>query len=300
MDRKYPERTNSAENAGDDIAGVVEQVGQDVYEFKPGDRVGSFHVMRTPHGSYAEYGIGEAHTTFHLPKELSYEEAATLPLAAMTAAVGLYPRLGLPVPWQPAAEEIPLVIYGGASAVGAYAIQFAKRSNIHPLIVVAGKGIPFVEKLIDPSKGDVVLDYRKGNETLVAGIKDALKGKTLRHAYDAISEHGSYQNICEVLDHDGGKITLVLPNEKYEEIPKTVNKSITWVGTVHEKEPDFGHVFFRLIARAVQEGWLKPHPYEVVAGGLGGVGGALRNLKEGKASAIKYVFRIADTQGVSQ
>jgi len=48
----------------------------------------------------------------------------------------------------------------------------------------------------------------------------------------------------------------------------------------------------------LQEGWFKGHPYEVVPGGLGGVEGALKNLKEGKASAVKYVFRIMETEGV--
>ena len=58
-------------------------------EFKVGDRVAAFHEMMKPHGSFAEYSIAEAHTTFHIPEKTSFEEAATIPLAAMTAAVGL-------------------------------------------------------------------------------------------------------------------------------------------------------------------------------------------------------------------
>lgn len=50
----------------------------------------------------------------------------------------------------------------------------------------------------------------------------------------------------------------------------------------------------------MQEGWFSGHPYEVVAGGLGGVQTALENLKEGKASAVKYVFRIGETEGVGK
>lgn len=49
-------RTKAA-NTGDDIAGVVHAVGENVYEFKPGDRVAAFHEMFTPGGSYAEYAI---------------------------------------------------------------------------------------------------------------------------------------------------------------------------------------------------------------------------------------------------
>jgi len=50
----------------------------------------------------------------------------------------------------------------------------------------------------------------------------------------------------------------------------------------------------------LQEGWFTGHPFEVVPGGLGGVEQALRNLKEGKASAVKYVFRIGETAGIGK
>ncbi len=76
-------------NSGDDIAGYVEKVGAGVTEFRAGDRVGAFHEMMKPHGSFAEYAIAWAKTTFHIPEKTSFEEAATIPLAAMTAAVGL-------------------------------------------------------------------------------------------------------------------------------------------------------------------------------------------------------------------
>jgi NADPH2:quinone reductase len=60
-------------NSGDDIAGIVHSVGSNVWEFKEGDRVASFHEMMTPGGSFAEYAVGWQHTTFHLPKSLSFE-----------------------------------------------------------------------------------------------------------------------------------------------------------------------------------------------------------------------------------
>lgn len=216
----------------------------------------------------------------------------------MTAACGLYSntQLGLPNPWTPASKTTPIVVYGGASAVGAFTIQFAKKSNLHPIIAVAGRGIPFVEGLIDPGKGDTVIDYRKGDEAVVNGIKEALKGQRLEYAYDAISEKGSYVNIGKVIA-PGGRITTVLPTKK-EEVPDNIQVTMTYVGSVHKAEKDLGFVFFRLMGRGLQEGWFKPHPYEVVPGGLDGVEQALTNLKNGKASAIKYVFRIGDTPGI--
>ncbi|KAF2095565.1 zinc-binding oxidoreductase-like protein ToxD [Rhizodiscina lignyota] len=294
-----PQKFNDT-NTGDDIGGIVEKVGDQVFEFRYGDRVAAFHTMRTPGGSYAEYALAEQHTTFHIPKKTSFEEAAAIPLAALTAAVGLYQRMGLPLPWKPATESIPLVIYGAASAVGTYTIQFAVKSNIHPLICVAGRGIAHVEQFIDKSKGDCIIDYRDGDDAVVKGLQDAVAktGKKLMYAYDAVSEKGSYVNICKVLDPNGGKITVVLPGKKYEEIPKSVEFSMTAVGSVHAEDSDFGNVFSKYIGRALGQGWFKAQPQEVVPGGLGGVEQALKNLKEGKASAVKYVFRIADTEGV--
>lgn len=284
-------------NSGDDIAGIVHSVGDKVWEFKPGDRVASFHEMRTPGGSYAEYAVGWQHTTFHIPKTVSFEDAASLPLASMTAAIGLHVRLQLPQPWTPATTPTPLVVYGGASAVGAFAIKLASKANIHPIIAVAGRGIPYVETLLDPSKGDAVVDYRKGDEEVVKGIKDALKGQKLEYAFDATSEKGSYLNICQALDPHG-KITLVLPGKEYEGIPKTVQQSLTTVGSAHTDHKDFAYIYFRYMSRGMAEGWFKPHPVEIVPKGLEGVQGALDNLKAGKASAVKYVFKIADTPGV--
>lgn len=234
----------------------------------------------------------------------------------MTAACGLYQRLGLPPPWKPTLTPIPLVIYGAASAVGSYAIQLAQQSNIHPLICIAGRGIPHVESLISKDKGDVVIDYRKGDEAIVQGIKDmAEQHGGLHYAFDAVSEKGSYVNICKVLDRDDGQITLVLPGKKYPEIPTSIKKTITTVGCVHKDldsdkweektgmstgNSEFGLVMYRLFTRGLQQGWLRGHPHEVVPGGLNGLQGALTKMKNGEISAKKQVFRIADTEGVRQ
>lgn len=156
----------------------------------------------------------------------------------MTAALGLYARLGLPAPWEATIKPTPLIVYGGSGAVGAYAIKLAQASNIHPLIVVAGGGAPFVETLITRSKGDTIIDYRNGNEAVVSGIKDALAKANvseIHHAFDAVSEKGSFQNISQVLAKDGGsKIALVLPGADYSAIPAHVQQFLTQVGDVHK------------------------------------------------------------------
>ena len=235
----------------------------------------------------------------------------------MTAAFGLFQRLNLPTPWHPTLTPIPLIIYGAAAAVGSYAIQLAQQANIHPLICVAGNGIPHVESLIDQSKGDVVLDYREGDRELVRNLKAAVEkaGGKVEYALDAVSDHGSYVNICEVLDHKTGKITLVLPGKEYNDIPSSIEKSSTTVGSAQigtDTDPwqkktgmqtgneEFAMAFFRYFSRGLQKGFFKGHPYQVVPGGLGGVEKALGDLKGGRASAVKFVFRIGETEGVAE
>lgn len=67
-------------NQGDDIAGLVHEVGNGVYEFKTGDRVAALHETRQPSpllpgGSFAEYAVSWAYSTFHLPSTTAFQGA---------------------------------------------------------------------------------------------------------------------------------------------------------------------------------------------------------------------------------
>ena len=72
-DWKAPIYMNDQNHQGDDLAGIVHEVGSNVTEFKPGDRVAAMHEMLVPHGSYAEYAIAWDYATFHLPDKTSFE-----------------------------------------------------------------------------------------------------------------------------------------------------------------------------------------------------------------------------------
>lgn len=73
-DWKLPLLTSRAHNSGDDLAGVVEDVGEGVFEFTKGDRVAGFHVMQTGAAAFAEYAIAPADTVFRIPESTSFEE----------------------------------------------------------------------------------------------------------------------------------------------------------------------------------------------------------------------------------
>ncbi|KAK7752528.1 hypothetical protein SLS62_005496 [Diatrype stigma] len=279
-DWKMPLWQDLAHNSGDDMAGIVHSVGKDVYEFKPGDRVAAVHETGKENGSFAEYAVAPDWTTFHIPHNISFEEAATIPLAALTAALALYSDLKLPAPYGP--------------------VRLAEG----PIIGVAGQASDYASPLVD-----YVVDYRKGGDALVAAVreiakKEGLPGGKIPNVFDAISDAGSLEATLRFVDPDAGTVSTVLPpklfakdkeNYAYPAGVTGINSAVPQVWSTHK---DFGYLWSRYLGRLLESGALKPHPYEVVPGGLRGVLTGLQKLRDGKASAVKYVYRIDETGDV--
>lgn len=243
------------------------------------------------------------HTTFHLPHNVTFEEAATIPVAALTAALALYVDLKLPVPWSGSVEEktTPILIYGVGSACGAFAAKYARLSGLSPIIGVAGRAGDFAKELVD-----YVVDYRNGEDAVVVAVEDILAkeglGSKLPYVFDAISESGSLEATLRIIDPSCGKVSTVLPpllfardgkNFQYPPGVEAVNSALPTVQSVHK---DFGYVWSRYLGRLLEAGRLKAHPYEVIPGGLGGVLSGLQKLRDGKASGVKFVYRIEETK----
>lgn len=201
-DWKASEQLGLTSNPGDDMAGIVEAVGSDVLEFKPGDHVAALHRAFTPYGSFAEYSLAPSNAAFKISEKTTFEEAAAVPLAAMIAGLALFRHLGFPAPWDVTSETSasgPLLIYGASGAVGAYAVQLAVKAGLHPIIAIAGRSSNYVQTIIDPSKGDKVLDYREGLHAVVFKAKEALGGKVLCHAFDCVCASCSDQFIGRLI-----------------------------------------------------------------------------------------------------
>ncbi|KAF1988135.1 GroES-like protein [Aulographum hederae CBS 113979] len=302
-DWKVPLWMTSVHPLGDDLAGIVSTVGSDVVDFAPGMRVAAFHTVGTPYPAYGEYARVPMHMTFALSDKTTWEEACTVPLAGLTAAVGLFLRLGLPEPWKAATgeekEKTGLVVYGAAGAVGAFVVKLARLAGLTPIVCVAGKGVPFVRSLLDEEKGDAVVDYREGDEAVVSGIQAALReagvgdGKA-RYAFDAISGDGSQENIARVIA-PGARVTHVHPPGGYGDYLEGTETSNTLAGDIALQNPDFGFVWMRYLGRLVAEGKLQGHPFEVIPGGLDGAKEGLEMLRDGKVSAKKIVHQIGNT-----
>lgn len=268
-------------------------------------------ISRPPHLSKVWTTIW-AQATLQRDADFSNTEAATIPLAALTAAVALFRNLQLPAPWNPATKPTPLIIYGASTSVGSFAIQLARNSNIHPIITVAGQGKDYVKTLLDTSKGDAVFDYCDGADNVVNQIRDYLNSGGYpepRHGLDPGIGEPSKKVLTEIVAKDG-YIDLVQGVPDWDTAPAT--KSTTLVGLVHSDTgegygapgseapgSDLGLVTSRWFTKALQAGTFKGHPFEVRAGGLEAVEQALKDLKDGKNSARKYVFRIAETPGLS-
>jgi NADPH:quinone reductase-like Zn-dependent oxidoreductase len=301
----HPDYFNVKLNQGDDVGGIVEAVGSNVKNFRKGDRVAGMHVMDTPRGTYAEYTVCPQQSVFHIPESTSYEEAATIPLALYTAAVGLYRNLQLPLPTERSDEKVgvtktPLIINGASSAVGTFALKLAKLSpSIGPIIVTAGSGADFVKSL---GGTDAILDYK--SPRIVADLKEALGGNKAYHVFDASNSLQSVTYLTSVLEPTGRyTCTTGLKGEQSQILEKWGGWfEQIWVGSIHEDKLAgskwFGSVISRLAEIFLAEGQLKGHPYEIVEGGLNGVEAALIKLRDRKSGNEKFVTRIADTKGV--
>jgi NADPH:quinone reductase len=111
----YPPPPGASPILGLEVAGIVESVGVEVTNFKPGDRV----CALTPGGGYAEYCVAPASHCLPVPKGLSFEESAGIPETFFTVWANVFQIGALK-----AGEN--LLVHGGSSGIGTTAIQLAK------------------------------------------------------------------------------------------------------------------------------------------------------------------------------
>src|SRR5215210_5143725 len=129
---------------GSDVAGVVEAVGEDVSRFRPGDE-----VFGIGEGSFAEYARAREDKLAPKPANLSFEQAAAVPVTGLTAlqAVRDHGR---------AAPEQEVLIIGASGGVGTFAVQIAKAFGTHVTGVCSTQKVEMVRSI----GADHVIDYR--------------------------------------------------------------------------------------------------------------------------------------------
>ena len=168
---------------GTDVAGRVESVGRRVTQFKPGDDVFG-ELSRSGFGGYAEYVVAPETALALKPSNASYEEAAAIPTAGLTALQGLRKAK------IQAGQTV--LIHGAAGGVGTFAVQIAKSFGTE-VTAVCGPGSLDVVRSIG---ADHVLDYARDDFVQTGQRYDvilAVNGD--RSIWDyrrALSRNGSY------------------------------------------------------------------------------------------------------------
>jgi NADPH:quinone reductase-like Zn-dependent oxidoreductase len=122
---------------GHEFSGVVEQIGTYVATCAPGDPVfGTTSGM----GAYAEYLAVKEAAIARKPSNLSFEEAASVPVAAQTAWEGIFTHGHLE-------EGQTILIHGGAGAVGAYAVQLASHAGATVIATASGEDEAYIKSI---------------------------------------------------------------------------------------------------------------------------------------------------------
>jgi len=181
---------------GWDAAGTIAAVGQGVTSFKIGDEV--FAYCRKPTvkwGTYAEYVTVPANTVAFKPKNLSFAQAAALPLAGLMGWQALFDAAQLK-------NGETILIHAAAGGVGSLAVQFAKWAGAVVYATASKEKFDYVKKL----GADLVIDYK--NEDFVTKVKekhpqgidvvfDTIGGQTTQESYNALKNGGRLVGIVD-------------------------------------------------------------------------------------------------------
>ncbi|SCZ90503.1 BZ3500_MvSof-1268-A1-R1_Chr1-3g02029 [Microbotryum saponariae] len=291
---------------GCDFSGRVVQLGQGVHNVKEGDRVAGFiHGGKDEkHGSFAgqfkasEYLKTEATLVWKVPDSVDAEEAAALGgIAPHTAFQALNLRLGIPQPSKPISTSESLLVWGGSTSVGLYAVQLAALAGYRVVATSSPKNFDLVKKY----GASAVFDY--ADDATPSKIQHEFPELAL--ALDTISERGTTLKTAQSFKNKGHIVVLLPPSDEGLDNYPDVKVEFTLVYTVLGKEFNFaGNAFFpampkdkkaieewsEYVPSLIESGKFKANPLWRQVGGLAKVNDGMNLLKEGKNSAQKVTF----------
>jgi NADPH:quinone reductase-like Zn-dependent oxidoreductase len=182
---------------GNDLAGVVVRVGSRVRRFKRGDEVYA-RPDQDRIGAFAEFISIKEDAVASKPKELTMEEAASIPLVGLTAWQALIERANLK-----AGQKV--LVHAGSGGVGTFAIQLAKHVGAFVATTTSTANLDWVKRL----GADIVIDYRKDDfETLLHDydvVLDTLGGDTLEKSLRVLKPGGKLISLSGPPDPDFAK-----------------------------------------------------------------------------------------------
>src|SRR5437868_6019646 len=172
---------------GHDVAGQVEAVGRNVTQFKPGDEV--FGVCK---GAFAEYVCAPELALVVKPDKLTFEQAAAVPVAALTALQGLRDK-GQIGPGQ------QVLINGAAGGVGTFAVQIAKSFGAEVTGVCSTRNVEMVRSI----GAARVIDYTQEDFTKGAQRYDLIFDCVSNHSLSACRRVLNPKGICVIVGGPG-------------------------------------------------------------------------------------------------
>ncbi|GJE88529.1 zinc-binding alcohol dehydrogenase family protein [Phanerochaete sordida] len=288
---------------GFDAAGTVVKAGEAVTNVAVGDRVMHSGTLEEPQVfTFKEYTVIRSDFVAQVPANITLDEASTIPLALATGAFALYdskhpPRGGfaLTPPWEANGRGKyvgePIVIVGGASSVGQFAIQFARLSGFSPIITTASK---HNEAYLESLGATHVIDRALPLADLAMRVA-AIAGRPVLYAFDAVSTPET-QNAAYDLLAPAGNLIVDRRFEIEEAKLASGEKYVALVSGDAQNLPSrpCATALYAHMTELLATGDIKPNRIEVVPGGLLAVQAALSRLKEG-VSALKLVIRPQET-----
>ena len=167
---------------GLDFAGTVEKTGKSVISFKTGDRVAGIRPSPKDSGAYAEYTVANISQLALIPESVSFETAASLPVAALTAYQVVHQAMDLK-----AGQRI--LIHAGAGGVGTFAIQLAKLRGAYVYATSSQANFDYLKNL----GADEVIDYSTNDFTKATGVDavlDPVGGHTRQASFPLLENGG--------------------------------------------------------------------------------------------------------------
>ena len=186
---------------GSDLAGVVEAVGAKVTQFQPGDEIYTF-VNPLGGGAYAEYVAVPESSAALKPKNMTFEQAAAVPVAGLTALQALL-NLGQVRPGE------KVLIDGASGGVGTFAVQVAKAMSTEVTGVCSTKNVEFVQSL----GADSVIDYTQQDFTQLGTQYDII--------FDAVAKR-SFSDCQKVRNPEGIYISTRPSPELFTQMLRTL------------------------------------------------------------------------------
>ncbi|KAJ7744939.1 chaperonin 10-like protein [Mycena maculata] len=282
---------------GWDAAGKVTKIGPDVTNFKVGDRVaflcmpvfdgGKTHGER---GAFQQYALADIRLAAKIPGTADYDSASSFPVGGNTAAAALYSQLKFTAPWlagEGAYKGEKIVILGGSSSVGSYAIQLAALSGFEVITTSSPAHFDYLKSLgasavIDRSATDVA-----------AQILAAADGP-VKYVVDSISLPPTQLFGVEILQPKGSLVLVTRIQPPTKEAADA--KEITLLGTVGSAGLYFSEPFWNSIKGLVERGVLKFNRPTVLPGGLRAWEEGFELHRQGKVSGTKLVIRPQETK----